>query len=88
MRKPCELNLRLCSSYIVGINGYLAAFPVLKAMYQIDDMELRKIFLNSMPSGWSNQAYVQGFYCEYITLEKYVNMFNACKLRKNFMKVL
>ena len=28
-----------------------------------------------MPSGWSKQAYLHGFYCETITFKKSVNMF-------------
>ena len=38
--------------------------------------ELNEIFINSMPNSWSNQVYVQGFYCRYITLKKAVNMFD------------
>ena len=37
--------------------------------------ELNKILLNSIPNSWSNQAYLQGFYCKSITFKKSVNMF-------------
>ena len=38
-------------------------------------MELNEILFNSIPNSWSKQACVHGFHCEYITLQKYVNMF-------------
>ena len=36
---------------------------------------LNFFILNSMPNSWSKQAYVQGFDYKYISLKKYVNMF-------------
>ena len=37
--------------------------------------KLNEIILNSMPNGWSKQAFVQGFDPETITFLKSVNMF-------------
>ena len=42
--------------------------------------ELNGIFLNSMPSSWIKQAYVQGFDCEYFTFKAYVNMFERMEI--------
>ena len=36
--------------------------------------DIDEILLNSMPNSWSKQTYVQGSVCNYITLEKDVNM--------------
>ena len=36
--------------------------------------DIDEILLNSMPNSWSKQTYVQGSVCDYITLEKDVNM--------------
>ena len=33
-----------------------------------------------MPTIWSKQAYVQGFYCESITFKNYVNMFERMEI--------
>ena len=41
-----------------------------------------------MPSGWSKQAYVKGFYCETITFKKSANMFGYMKYLEKYMKVL
>ena len=40
------------------------------------------MFLNSIPNGWSKQAYVQGFGCEYITL-KYLNIFECMEIAES-----
>ena len=42
--------------------------------------KLKDILLNSMPNIWSNQAYVQGFYCKYISFKKAVNMFERMEI--------
>ena len=39
-----------------------------------------------MPNSWSRQAYVQGFDCEYITVKKYVNMFESMEITKSIYK--
>ena len=86
MSNPRELKLRWCADYLVGINGYLSAFPGEKESYDIGDNKLRKILLNSTSNGWSNQAYVQGFGCEYITFENMSICLNTCKLRKCLLR--
>ena len=35
---------------------------------------------------WSNQAYVQGFYCEYISFKKSVNMFERMEITGSIYK--
>ena len=35
---------------------------------------INSIFLNIIPNIWIWQAYVQGFDCESITIEEYINM--------------
>ena len=45
--------------------------------------ELNEILLNSMPQNWSQQAYVQGFYCETISFEKAVNMFEHMEIAES-----
>ena len=56
--------------------GWVLGFiPWGKADWKIGMMELNEILFNSIPNSWSKQACVHGFHCEYITLQKYVNMF-------------
>ena len=40
---------------------YLYAFPGLKEVDKICETDLNEIILNTMPSLWIKQAYVQGF---------------------------
>ena len=42
--------------------------------------KLNEIILNSMPNGWSKQAFVQGFDLETITFLKSVNMFENMEI--------
>ena len=49
------------------LNEYLAVFPGEKASDKICETELNEIVLNSMPTRYIRQAYVQGFYFESIT---------------------
>ena len=42
--------------------------------------ELKIFFSNIIPNSWSKQAYVQGFYCESISLKKDVNMFEKMNI--------
>ena len=39
-----------------------------------------------MPNIWYKQAYVQGFYCEYISFKKYVNMFEQMDIAESIYK--
>ena len=36
-----------------------------------------------MPTSWSKQAYVQGFYCESITFKNTVNMFECMEIAES-----
>ena len=67
IRKPLKLNVRRYAARLIDLNEYLAAFPVARASDNIGETDLNEILLNSMPNGWSNQAYVQGFYYKTIT---------------------
>ena len=48
--------------------------------------ELNEIVLNSMPNICYNQAYVQDFDCESITLKKAVNVFEHMKISESIYK--
>ena len=67
MKKPRESKVRFYAAHMIELNEYLAAFPGENSGDKICETELNEIILNSMPTGWSKQAYVQGFYFEYIT---------------------
>ena len=58
----------------------MSAIPGAKASDKIGDTEFNNLFLNIIPNLWSKQAYVQVFYCEYITFEKAVNMFEHMEI--------
>ena len=67
MRNPCKLKVGCCAAHLVGINYYLYPFSGAKTSYMIGKTELNEKNLRSIPNGWINQAYVQGFYCETIS---------------------
>ena len=67
MRNPHELRVRRYTDCLIELNEYLELLPGEKTIWKIGTADLNDIVLNSMPSSWSNQAYMQGFDCEYIT---------------------
>ena len=67
IRKPRVLKVRCYADHMNDLNEYLAVFPGEKASDKICETELNKMFLNSMPTRYIRQAYVQGFYFESIT---------------------
>ena len=70
MRETCGLNMRRYVDILIDLNEYLIFFPEAKLTEKNCVMEINKILLNSMPSSWIKQAYMQGFYCEYIDFNK------------------
>ena len=80
MRKPRKLKLRCYADRMIDINYYSAVFLVAKASDHIGDTELNKIRLDVMPNRWSKQLYLQGFYCETITLNNMLIYLNEWKL--------
>ena len=40
-------------------------------------------FLNNIPNSFSNQEYVQGFSCSYITFKSSVNMFERMEISES-----
>ena len=60
---------------LIDLNEQLDLLPGSKLTETNGMMEIKEIFLNSMPNSCINQAYVQGFYCNSITFKNYVNVF-------------
>ena len=81
-RNQQKFKVRFYADCIVKLKEYLSAFTEAKESDKIDETELNEMFLNSIPNGWSKQAYVQGFYCEYITL-KYLNIFECMEIAES-----
>ena len=77
MRKPCELKILRYADRINDLDGYLAVFPGAKVSDKIGETYFNAILLNCIPNRWSNQAYMQGLYCEYNNLKVAVNMFEG-----------
>ena len=69
IRKTCALKVRFYAYCFVDLNEYLAVLLGAKISNKIWVTKLNEIALNSMSSSWSNQEYVQGFYCEYNNLK-------------------
>ena len=69
MNNPCGLKLTFYDARLVGINQYLSVFPGVKESDKIWNTELNKILLNIIPNRCINQAYMQGFDYETITLK-------------------
>ena len=68
---------------MIDLDEYLAFFLGVTLADKIDVTELNEILLNSMPKSWSKQAYVRGFYCEYIPFKKTVNMFERMEIEES-----
>ena len=62
-KKTRSLRVRRYAARLIDLNEYLASFPGAILADKIGVTELNEILLNSMPSSWSRQAYVQGFDC-------------------------
>ena len=83
MRKPHSLILRRYADRLVDLKNYLASFPGGTLSDNIEENSLDIIMLNIMPNSWSKQAYIQGFYCELISLKKYVNTFDRMEIAES-----
>ena len=75
--KPRGLKVRLSAACFIDSNEYLALFPGSTLSDKSGVTVLNEILLNIMPNSWSNQAYVQGFDCNYITKRNKLTCLNA-----------
>ena len=80
MRNTRGLKGRCYAASLIDLNDYLDVLPGVKISDKMCVAELNEILLNIIRNSWSNQAYVQGFYCEYITFKEDVNMFKCMKI--------
>ena len=69
IRNPRGLKLIRYAACLVDLNEYLAVFPGVTITEIFCVTELDKNLLTSIPNSCSNQAYVQGFDCEYISFK-------------------
>ena len=72
--KPLSLTVRRYMAHLIYLNEYLGSFSGADFTDKIGVTELNDILLNSMPNSCSKQACVQGFDCDSITFNKYVNI--------------
>ena len=68
---------------MVDINEYLSDLSVTKASEKLCETELNKTLLRGVPNVWSNQAYVQGFYCKTVAFKDSVNTFESMEIAEN-----
>ena len=61
MKKPCILKVRRYAARLIDLYLYLYFFPGTTIYDKIGVTELNEIILNSVPTSWSKQAYIQGF---------------------------
>ena len=87
MIKLHGLKVRRYAAYLIDVNKHLALFPVETLFYKTVVTELNEILLNSMPTSWSKQAYVQDFDCKYITFKNQLTCLNAWRFQNISMKV-
>ena len=80
MKKPRALTVRRYASRLIDLNNNLVSFPGATLKYNISVTEIHEILLNSIPSSWYKQAYIQDFDCESITFKKAVNMFESMEI--------
>ena len=65
------------------MDGYLDSLPEVTLYDKIGLNELKEILLIIMPNSCSEQAYVQGFDCEYISFKEAVNMFEQMEIAES-----
>ena len=75
-----SLKVRRYADHLDDINEYLG-FDRKTVM-----TDMNEILLNIMTNSWIKQAYVQGFYCEYITFKKQVNTFECKEISESIYK--
>ena len=85
--KPHSLKVRRCAECLIDPNEYLASFPADTLSDNIDATELNLILLKINPNSWSQQAYVQGFYCKYISFKSSGSMFEHMEIAESIYKV-
>ena len=68
---------------LINLNEYLDSYLGETLADKIDLTGLNEILLNSMPTGWYKQAYIQGFDCESISLKKAVNIFEHTEITES-----
>ena len=61
MKQPHSLTVIHYAARFIYLNVYLASFPWATLTDKIGLTKLNEILLDSMPSRWYKQAYVQGF---------------------------
>ena len=83
MKKTCSLTVRRYAACLIDLNEYLAYFLGETLTDNISVAELNEILLDSMPTIWSKQSYVQGFDCELKTFKKAVNMFEGMEIAES-----
>ena len=66
MKKTRAPTVRSYAARLIDLIEYLASFTGAALTDKIGVTELNEILLNSMPTSWSKQTYVQGFCCESI----------------------
>ena len=88
MRKSRGLKNIWCAGRLIDLNDYFNLFPGAEVSEKIGVSELDETLLNSIPSSWIKKAYVQGFDCEYIALEKTVNMFERMDIAEYIYECL
>ena len=86
--KPRSLKLRHYEALLIDLNDYLTSLSVDIFSDKIGVTELKLFLLNSAHNSWSKQAFVQGFYCEYISFKKPINTFDQIDISEYIMKVL
>ena len=88
IKKSRGLKLILYDDYMIGINYHFSTLHGTKASDKICETEMNKILLKIMPNSWSIQSYVHFFYCESITLQKLINMFEPIEISQSIYEVV
>ena len=86
IKKLRSLNVRRYAAPLIDLNDYLASFPVATLTDKIEVTKLNEILLNSMPTIWSKQAFIQGFYFGSFTFKNSVNMFQRMEIAESIYK--
>ena len=55
MRKPCAVLFEIFKAILTKLKNYLSTFPGSYESKKMDEAEINKILLHTVPNGWAKQ---------------------------------
>ena len=84
MRKTHTVSFKKVLARLTKLNNYLPPLPGLEEIKNMDKADLDKIMLHTVPNGWANQSYLQGYDFDGKTYKETYNMFEIMEITEQF----